>query len=97
MHAIQKIRLMIQARDYYLSAHAEEEMADDDFDRADVENAMQHGEVKRKLTHDVRGTRYCIEGLSRDGRRLTVICRFKEGGSLIIITVYCGEGGRNEM
>jgi hypothetical protein len=97
MHALQKLRLKIKSRDYFLSAHAEEEMADDGFDRVDVEYAIQYGEIKRKLTHDSRGTRYCIEGLSRDGRRMTVVCRFKQSGSLIIITGYYVEGGKNEM
>ncbi|MGA1865499.1 MAG: DUF4258 domain-containing protein [bacterium] len=36
----------------------------------------------------MRGTRYRIEGSAKDGRTIHVICRFKEYGILIIITVY---------
>jgi len=71
-----------------MSAHAEEEMLDDDLERKDIENAILKGRVEKKMTHDKRGTRYRIEGPARDGRRIHVICRFRENASLIIITVY---------
>lgn len=71
-----------------MSSHAEEEMAEDDFERQDVENAILQGFIQKKLTHNTRGTRYRIEGHATDERSMHVLCRFKETGSLIIITVY---------
>ena len=56
--------------------------------RDDVENAILKGKIERKLSEDFRGTRYRIEGPAQDGRVTHVICRFKEDGNLIIITVY---------
>jgi hypothetical protein len=88
MSAIEKIRETIRNRNYYLSSHAEEEMAEDEFERVDVENAILKGLVQKKLTHDPRGTRYRVEGPANDGRLMHVLCRFKEGGPLVIITVY---------
>ncbi len=88
MSAIEKIREKIRRRDYYLSSHAEEEMAEDAFERPDVENAILYGFVDKKMTHDARGTRYRIEGPAKNGRLMHVICRFRETGSLILITVY---------
>ena len=88
MSILQKIRQKILERDYYLSAHAEEEMVDDDLERRDVEHAILHGSIEKKLTHDVRGTRYRIEGADFHGRLIHVICRFREDASLVIITVY---------
>jgi hypothetical protein len=85
---IERIREKIRTRDYYLSSHAEEEMAEDGFERADMENAILVGFVQKKLTHDPRGTRYRVEGPARDGRPMQVLCRFKEVGSLVIITLY---------
>jgi len=85
---IERIRQKIRDRDYYLSSHAEEEMAEDGFERPDVENAILHGFIDKKLTHDLRGTRYRIQGPSNDGRLMHALCRFKEVGPLIIITVY---------
>jgi YgiT-type zinc finger domain-containing protein len=69
--------VMIKAPDYYLSSHAEEEMMDDGFERADVENAILKGFLQKKMTHDTRGTRYRIEGPSVSGRSMHVICRFR--------------------
>jgi hypothetical protein len=88
MAAIEKIREKIRSRDYYLSSRAEEEMAEDAFERGDVEKAILDGFVEKKLTHDPRGTRYRVEGPAKDGRLMHVLCRAKEDGSLIIITVY---------
>jgi len=88
MPIIEKIRHKVQSRDYYLSSHAEDEMAEAAFERSDVENAILLGFVQKKLTHDPRGTRYRVEGPSHDGWLMHVLCRLKEAGSLIIITVY---------
>jgi hypothetical protein len=85
---IDRIRLKVRQRDYYLSSHAEDEMAADGFDRSEVENAILRGFVEKKLTRDPRGTRYRIEGPANDGRPMHVVCRFHESRGLIIITVY---------
>jgi len=85
---IERMREKIRNRDYYLSSHAEEEMAEDQFERVDMENAILEGSVRKKLTQDPRGTRYRVEGPAKDGRLVHVLCRFKETGPLIIITVY---------
>ena len=88
MKVLQKIRKCIVNRDYYLSSHAEEEMLDDDLERKDVENAILKGRMDKKMTRDIRGTIYRIEGPARDGRPIHVLCRFREDLNLIIITVY---------
>ena len=88
MAGIQKIRQKLVDRAYYLSSHAEEEMAADEFERADIEHAIFKGRIEKKLTHDERGTRYRIEGPAQDGRMMQVICRFKAESNLVIITVY---------
>lgn len=88
MVGIQRIRQKIIERDYYISAHAEDEMLDDRLERADIENAILKGYIEKKLTADIRGTRYRVEGPARNGRTIHVICRFKEEGNLVIITVY---------
>ena len=88
MSVIEKMRQLIRNRDYYLSSHAEEETAEDDFEREDIEHAILHGFIEKKMTHDSRGTRYRIEGPTKDGRFMRVLCRFKEIGDLIVITVY---------
>ncbi len=88
MATIEQIRQKIQNRDYYLSSHAEDEMVDDYLERQDVEFAILGGRIEKTMTHDRRGIRYRIEGFTMDGRLIHVICRFRDEGSLIIITVY---------
>jgi hypothetical protein len=88
VNVLSRIQQRIIDRDYYLSSHAEEEMMDDGFERADIENAILKGALEKKMTHDTRGTRYRIEGPSLAGRRMHVVCRFRAEASLIIITVY---------
>ena len=88
MTRIQRIRQKIIDRAYYLSSPAEDEMLDDGLERDDVENAILKGRVQKKLSADIRGTRYRIEGPAKDGRLIQVICRFKEDGNLIVTTVY---------
>jgi hypothetical protein len=63
-------------------------MAEDEFERLDVEKAVLGGFVQKKLTHDPRGTRYRVEGPANDGGLMHVLCRFKKTGPLVIITVY---------
>ncbi|NKQ36980.1 MAG: DUF4258 domain-containing protein [Chloroflexi bacterium] len=88
MASIARIRLKIIQRQYYLSSHAEEEMLEDGLDRYDVEHAILKGRIEKRLTHDVRGTRYRVEGPVPDGRFIHVICRFHVSRDLLIITVY---------
>ena len=63
-------------------------MLDDELERKDVENAILKGRIEKKLTEDIRGTRYRVEGPALDGRMIQVLCRFREDANLIIITVY---------
>jgi len=92
MTTLSKIQQKVIDREYYLSTHAEDEMSEDRLERKDVENAILRGKIDKKMTHDVRGTRYRIAGPAEDGRLVHVVCRFKEVGSRIIITVYSGRG-----
>jgi hypothetical protein len=85
---IQRLRQKVTDRDYYLSAHAEEEMWADDLERADVENAILKGRIEKKLTKDPRGARYRIVGPSRDGTLIHVVCRRDSENKLRIVTVY---------
>ena len=66
MSIIQKIRQKIIDRAYYISSHAEDEMLDDTLVRNDIEHAILKGRIQKKLSKDMRGTRYRIEGLTKE-------------------------------
>ena len=91
---LHRLRQMIVDRDYYLSSHAEEEMANDAFERSDVENAILKGKIDKRMTKDPRGARYRVEGPGKDGRLMHVMCRLDEEHRLRIITVYALEEER---
>ncbi|PKO22708.1 MAG: hypothetical protein CVU38_07930 [Chloroflexi bacterium HGW-Chloroflexi-1] len=91
MSVLQRIRQLVIDRRYYLSAHAEEEMWADGLERPDIERGILGGRIEKRMTEDVRGTRYRIAGRARDERPIRVVCRFHEIEDLLIITVYAVE------
>ena len=84
-----QIREKIRLRQYDLSAHATEEMAEDDLDILDIEHAVLTGHLARIKKDDPRGTKYLLEGLAVN--QLTpvgVVGRFTGDDRYLIITVY---------
>lgn len=72
-----------------MSAHAMEEMAEDDLDVEDVERAILRGTIVRIERDDPRGTKYVIHGLAVDGITLVgAVGRFASIERFLIITVY---------
>jgi hypothetical protein len=72
-----------------MTIHAMEEMAEDDLDILDIEEAVLNGRVIRANKDDVRGTTYTVEGVALDGETLVgVVGRFQGISRLLIITVY---------
>jgi uncharacterized protein DUF4258 len=89
--AIARIRQAVRAQRYRISAHANEEMSDDDLEAKDIEAIIFTGTIPRRLTRDPRGTRYEVTGATTDGRPATVVCRFLASGVLLILTAYVHE------
>jgi len=86
---IERIRQKILLRDYDLTIHAIEEMAEDDLDVLDIEHAVLNGQVVRSHKRDPRGTKYTIQGLALDGERVVgIVGRFPAIDRFLIITVY---------
>jgi hypothetical protein len=72
-----------------MSAHATEQMAEDDLDILDVEQAVLNGHIARIEKDDPRGTKYVIVGTGMDQTTpVGVVGRFTEIDRFLIITVY---------
>jgi hypothetical protein len=85
---IERIREAIRLRFYDMTLHAMEEMAEDNLDILDVEQALLTGKVLRTERNDPRGTKHVVEGLATDGKTLVgVVGRF-QGERYLIITIY---------
>lgn len=89
MAIIDVVREKIGNQEYeFAIPHFFEEMANDDLNFADIETAIGRGKVRKRFSHDPRGTRYEIVGPATDGRQVAVICRIKTTGKLLLITTY---------
>src|SRR4051812_5443860 len=88
MNVLRRIREAVQAQQYRISAHANDEMADDSLTSEDIERIIFTGAIVRKFTHDPRGTRYEVRGETVDRRWAYVVCRFSLSGVVLIITAY---------
>ncbi len=86
---IDRIREKIRFRQYDMSAHAMEEMAEDMLTILDVEEAVLSGQVIRVEKDDPRGTKYVVVGTALDQQTpVGVVGRFASNGRYLIITVY---------
>jgi hypothetical protein len=86
---IERIREKIRLRQYDMTVHAVEEMAEDGLDIVDMEHAVLTGRVARIERNDPRGNKHVIEGMAADGvTRVGVVGRFTGSGRYLIITAY---------
>ena len=86
---IERIRDKIRSRQYDMSAHAMEEMAEDLLDIVDVETAVLNGDIVRVERDDPRGTKYVVEGVAVDQKTpVGIVGRFTGNERYLVITVY---------
>lgn len=86
---IDRIREKIRLRQYDMSAHAMEEMAEDLLTIMDVEESVLNGQIIRVEKDDPRGTKYILVGTALDRQTpIGVVGRFASNGRYLIITVY---------
>jgi hypothetical protein len=86
---IDRIREKIRQRQYDMTVHAMEEMAEDDLDILDIEHAILNGQVRNTNKEDPRGISYTVEGLALDSdKHVAVVGRFQTTERFLIITVY---------
>ncbi|MFQ6047149.1 MAG: DUF4258 domain-containing protein [Gemmatimonadales bacterium] len=84
-----RIRTAVADGAYDISAHALDEMADDNLEVWDLEAAVLTGHVHERQRDDPRGVRYVLRGWAADrDTPVGVVCRFTDTGRLLIITVY---------
>lgn len=84
-----QIREKIRLRQYDMSAHATEEMAEDNLDILDIEQAVLNGRLARVEKDDPRGIKYVIEGVAMDQiTPVGVAGRFTGDERYLIVTVY---------
>lgn len=86
---IERIRKQIRQGQYDMTAHATEEMAEDDLDIVDIECSILNGTVARIDRDDPRGTKYVVKGVAADEVTLVGTAgRFTSIAHYLIITAY---------
>lgn len=86
---VSRIRERIRLRQYDMSRHAMDEMAEDLLDIIDVETAILNGRITRIEKNDPRGTKFVIEGTAVDNvTQVGTVGRFTTRDHYLIITVY---------
>lgn len=86
---LERIKARVRLRQYDMTAHAMEEMAEDDLDILDVEHALLAGRIVRIEKKDPRGRKCVIEGSAVDGSRVIGVAgRFGSRSRFLVITVY---------
>lgn len=84
-----EMRKGIRNRQYVMTLHAEDEMADDGFSIFDIERAILTGEiVERQKDHQSGEWKYLIMGQTIDSQMITVVAKLSVTKKLVIITVY---------
>jgi uncharacterized DUF497 family protein len=86
---LRQMRDGVRKRQYVMTLHAEEEMADDGLTIFDVERAILTGEiVERQEDHQSGEWKYLVLGQAIDDRLITVVGKISITNKLVIITVY---------
>lgn len=96
-HILERIRACIRARSYDLTAHAVDEMADDNLDSNDIEHSILSGVIDKTERDDVRGPKYTIHGTGNSPfTKIGSVGRFVIEDRYLIITVYALGGNGEE-
>ncbi|MFN8444550.1 MAG: DUF4258 domain-containing protein [Caldilineaceae bacterium] len=88
-HILRQMREKIRIRSYVMTAHAEEEMNDDNFSIFDVERAILTGQViERQQDHQTSEWKYLISGQSEFDEAMIVVAKISVTDKMVVITVY---------
>ncbi|MCA9950755.1 MAG: DUF4258 domain-containing protein [Anaerolineales bacterium] len=88
-HVLDKMREGIRNRQYVMTLHAEDEMADDGLSIFDVERAILTGKIiERQKDHQSQEWKYLVMGQTIDSQLITVVAKLSVTKKLVIITVY---------
>jgi hypothetical protein len=86
---IRRIRRALREGRFEFTAHALDEMDEDDLTDADIQATILRGSLLKTFTDDARGPRFVVRGLARTRHdEIEVVCRFLPSGRMRIVTAY---------
>jgi len=85
-------RQRVDAGDFVVTVHAEEEMTDDDLMVSDLEQVVACGAIQECQRDRATGERkYRVRGNATDGRPVQAIVKLGPTGKVVFITLYVEE------
>jgi hypothetical protein len=88
-HVLLTLRERIRTRHYHITAHADEEMANDDLLAVDLESVILTGEiVERQRDQETGEVKYCVHGNTLDGDAAIVVVKLGPKGKLFFVTIF---------
>ncbi len=86
---LQRMRQKVRALDYAVTAHAEEEMSDDEITILDVEHAILNGRIlERQRDVETGEWKYVVGGRTVIDDAMELVGRLSVSGKFVIVTVY---------
>jgi len=86
---LREIRDRIRARQYVVTLHAEEEMAEDELSPDDLEQGLLTGSIVERQQDKYTGEwKYRIRGSTINGEELEIVCKHGATGCVVVITIY---------
>lgn len=85
---LKQMREKIRTRQYVMTAHAEEEMDEDDLTIFDVERCILTGEITEKQKDpETKEWKYVVKGHSLSGDGVITVTKLSPVGKLVILSV----------
>ncbi len=86
---LRQIQQSVQAGNYVMTVHAEEEMNADALTIFDVEAAILSGTItEQQRDHQTGESKYLITGVDTTGIAVEVVAKLRAGSWVVILTVY---------
>jgi len=86
---ISHFRHLIRTLNYVVSAHAAEELEDDNLTILDLENIVLTGQIiERQRDAKTREVKCVVSGITLDGSAAEAVVKLGFKGKLVVITIY---------
>ena len=87
-----RLKECVRTRNYIVTLHADEEMADEGISILDVENAILQGRIiERQQETDTAEWKYPIAGPARNEEIIIAVTKISPTGKMVLITVFGDE------
>lgn len=89
---LNRLRECVRTKNYVVTLHADEEIADEGLSILDVERAIIKGQIiERQKDVDTGEWKYLLSGPLGENKVITVITKLSSTGKMVLITVFNDE------